>query len=135
VHPYDYGFGDVAAEWFKDIPKNTGDLSAFAKLDPVERVLAEMQPEGDAAQVPEINEEYLRLLYAAYRFWDAGRITHDVEGENQELPSQALDEQAVAEFVAGVPAAAYFRLPEHRFWAQVQADAPHEPLDGFFLVT
>ena len=133
-HPFDYAFGDVAGEWFKDIPDDSEDLAVFAKLEAVERILDRMRPGGDAADIPEIGEEYLRLLFAAYRYWRGGRVTLDLEGETQELPSPQLDEQALGHFIQGVPQAAYVRLPQHRFWGQVEAGAPHEPIDGFFLV-
>jgi hypothetical protein len=132
----------MAGEWFGEIqaaaqavPEGGEDLAVFAKLDAVERMLARMQPAGDAADIPEIGEEYLRLLFAAYRYWNGGSITRELEGDAEELPSPPLDEQALRQFIESVPAASYFRLPQHRFWGQVSADAPHEPMDGFFLVT
>jgi len=80
---------------------------------------------------PEAGDEYLTLLYAAFRFCDAG----------EPLITVARDRLAAA-MLGPLPAkgravpngTCYVQLPERWIWAQVAADALHEPMDGYFAV-
>ena len=131
LHPFDLAFGPVAEEWFGEIRADGGrearDPGAFAKLPAVERIMAEMQPEGGPAE-PEASEEYLRLLYVAYHFWEQGRETVTV-------PDKVLEISNTQHATPNTEVAWYFVLARNRFWAQVNPTEPHEPVDGFFLVS
>ncbi len=137
VHPFDVAFGLVADEWFGAIRSaadklDASDLAQFSKLAPVERILSEMEPEQSGPETAERTDEYLRLLYAGYHFWDTGR-------RNRDVPREALESENTR-FIGGkrpspsLAGAVYCRLPEHWLWGQVAEGSPHEPLDGFFVV-
>jgi hypothetical protein len=133
LHPFDFAFGPVAEEWFGEIRSDGGraarDPGVFAKLPAVEHIMAEMQTEEGN---PEASEEYSRLLYVAYHFWEHGRETITVPNEILEEPSETPYTQHPT---ANTEVAYYFSLPKNLFWAQVSADEPHEPADGFFVVS
>jgi hypothetical protein len=129
LHPFDFAFGPVAEEWFGEIRSEGGrearDPGAFAKLPAVDRIMAEMRTEESN---PEASEEYSRLLYAAYHFWEQGRQTVT-------LPDDFLETPNTQHPTPTTQVAGYFSLPRNQFWAQVNPDEPHEPADGFFLVS
>ena len=79
VHPFDVAFGAVADEWFGTIAAATrgqvADLVQFARLDQVEQILAQLHPTEPTPETAQAGDEYLRLLYAGYRFWQGGRRT------------------------------------------------------------
>jgi hypothetical protein len=142
LHPFDFAFSAVAAQWFPAIRAaadaaelNPLDLPQFTKLEPVQSILAAMQPEADAPDLVEASEEYVRLLYAAFHFSAAGSRTLSISREALERhianPAPQPGGEASPELTGK---AVYCRLPEHLVWAQVGEGEPHEPMDGFFVV-
>ncbi|HXV85633.1 MAG TPA: hypothetical protein VD793_02985 [Gemmatimonadales bacterium] len=133
LHPFDLAFGEAAETGLAGIhAAHAGalDRRRFLQLESVQRLLDEFGPQADTPLQAALMEEFGVLLYAAYHFWAAGRVTVDVSLESVERAAGGEDH--TRELPTG---AWYLRLPEHRMWAQIAPDAPHEPLDGVFLVS
>ena len=137
LHPADLVFGSTADEWFGAIGaagSSTGsdvsDLAAFAKLPPLPGILATLQPAAGTQPSDEATEEYLRLVYAGYHFWLDGRKTYSVTRERLVASTTRLDQLSSP----CLAAASYYQFPERWFWAQPDAAAAHEPLDGLFVI-
>jgi len=136
--PFQHAFASLAAHRFPDIRaeardehKDTADLPQFASLRAVQHLLQELESPDLIAADPDAGPEYLSGLYVAYRFWDAGGSTYQVSRSDLE---EAL-ERHPAPTVPSVPnGACYLQFPERWFWAQVQPEQPHEPVDGMFVV-
>ncbi len=128
-HPFDVIYGALSEEWFAEIGA-PADRLPFQQLEPVQRVLGQLNL-GDAEAAGAAAEEYGILLYAAHRFWSAGRHTISFD--------RSAVERALVGRVTGPPTvphgACYLQLPEHLFWTRIAQDAPAEPLDGLFLAT
>lgn len=131
--------GDWAEERFQEIRREgeasgleTTDRNEFKKLPAVTRLLDELGAgESGAAAL----EEYATFLYVSYRYWLGGRNSFEVSLQHLERLLSGAGE-AAGRREAEVPrGACYFLLPERLFWAQIQTGAPHEPLDGLFLVS
>jgi hypothetical protein len=77
-------------------------------------------------------EEYAELLYHGYQFWAFGRRTYALDP----ALTDALTAPAarLGTWLLAGPPAAYVQLPYQRLWARVSAEAPFEPVDGFFVV-
>lgn len=101
----------------------------FVLLGHVGATLDDIVPE-DAP--PDTLEEYAELLYHGFQFWTFGRrlyVLDDAIARRLTTPSFAMRSWHIAG-----PPSAYVQLPYQRLWARVEADAPFEPVDGFFLV-
>lgn len=135
--PFDLAFSNLATERFPgvrdealDSATDVTDRAQFAKLPTVQRLFAEVAHPALVEQRPDAADEYLTSLYVAYRFWAAG--CHVVAIDHVRL--KATLASARAGDVPLVPrGACYLQLPERVFWAQIDHEAPHEPLDGVFV--
>ena len=132
LDPFDFWFKEVADDWFGRIRLESGgmpaDVSRFAELDATEAIFAELSPTPLLQTDPPLAEQYLSLLFAAYLYWDGGRLLIPVQRE--EIEPLLRDEP---ETPPPVPARAYVQLPEKMFWARVSETAPHEPIDGVVI--
>jgi len=135
LHPFDVVAGGLTDGWFGEVREaetqgagDAADRLRFLQLEPVRRVLRELNPPEDEAAGAAI-EEYGTLLYAVYRFWSTGRNSLTLERESLE--------HALARDVGASPTvphqACYLQLPERLFWARISDTAAPEPLDGLFL--
>jgi hypothetical protein len=138
LHPYDHAFADLADARFGEIRdeaatdhRDLRDRAQFTALPSVQRLLTEMESPELLTEHPEAAVEYVTALYVAYRFWDAGRHTVSPARERLEI---AMTAPSLPDRPAVPHGACYLQLPERWFWAQIDADAPHEPLDGMFVV-
>jgi len=137
-NPFDYAFAALAEERFpavreeaEETLKDTGDRSQFATLSSVQRILGDIESPELIEQDPHAGEAYLTVMYVAYRFWSAGR---HVLATTAEWIDAALETGGGMEPPLVPQGACYVQFPEHWCWAQVDADAAHEPLDGIFVV-
>lgn len=106
------------------------DLPAFARAPAVQRLLQRLEAPDLLEREPAAAAEYLTLLYAAFRFWDAGERVVAVDRAALE-PALAADPGAHSPVVPA--GACYLQLPHQWFWGQVAPEQPHEPLDGAFV--
>ena len=128
ISPFDLVFGELAEERFPGLRASLAgsgtaatDRDAFLLDRAVTEFLRELVPE-DAP--PESLHEFIAVLQHCFLFWDGGRDVRVVA--NTDLPH--------APFAPRAPGrASYLQLPSHLYWAQLEPDAPHEPLDGFFV--
>jgi hypothetical protein len=135
--PFDLVFRDLVSDLgalqvaARGAGRELGDRTAFARAPEVRGLLARLAPPADGPDAPGSREEYLTLLYAAYRFWEAGERVLVV-------PRSRLEAAITSPPPPGVPAipggACYLQLPPSWWWAKVTEDAAHEPLDGCFAV-
>lgn len=103
------------------------DRDAFLLDGAVGRILRDLVP-GDAPA--EAVTEYGALLHALYLHWDAGSPVRKLErGEAAALLSTPPEHVSAA-----VPPAVYVQFPERLVWAAPAPGAPHEPLDGVFVL-
>jgi hypothetical protein len=109
--------------------KDATDPAQFASLPTVQRILTDIESPELLAEHPEAAAEYLALLYAAFRFWEAGKVVCEVTREDWSGRDLARGSQ-LPEIPSG---ACYLQLSERWFWAQIDEAAPHEPLDGMFV--
>jgi len=136
--PFDMLFGDQAAalqaltKAAAAAGRDPRDRAEFAMVPEVQRLLAELQSPDLVAQQPEAVQEYLELLHAMYRFDAAGRRAL-APTRAQLQPWLRRLPPAEAPRVPG--SACYVQLPANWCWGQRAPDAPHEPLDGVFVVT
>ena len=136
LHPFDLVFGEIAARRFGEIrdamsSTTTGDRRRFLQLAPVQTLLEELAPAETPLRAA-LMEEYGTLLYAAYHYWLDGQRTFDVTMEDLD---RAAEKPASGDPPANGEGARYVRLPERRMWGQIGEGAPHEPLDGLFVVS
>ena len=104
------------------------DRDAFLLDGAVGRVLRDLVP-VDAPAVAVT--EYGALLHALYLHWSHGSPLRTLErGAATALLSAPPD----APPPPAEPAVAYVQLPERLVWAASAPSAPHEPLDGMFVV-
>lgn len=126
-------FGDVLAS-LDDAARATGrdplDRRDFAQVPAVQRLLGDLAASPEGSADPDANEELLAVLHAVYRFARAGKPVRSVS--RARLEPCLRDRPAAAFDVPG--GACYVQLPATWFWATRAADAPHEPLDGMFVV-
>lgn len=119
-------------EAFGRLSADPRDPTAFASLPEVQRLLESVRPKGAPTSDPTAGAEYLSFLYALCAFWDGGGTT--MSASRDALTAVLGDDGSVA--IPEIPnGACYVQLPAHWFWAQVDDNAPHEPIDGFFIVT
>jgi hypothetical protein len=127
VDPFTLVFGVLADERFPALKaslasggKDPFDRDAFILDQAVTEFLRDLVPEEAP---PESLHEFIAVLQHGYLFWEAGRRTI-VAGT--ELPAGSTARPADRP-------TAYLLLPSHLYWAQLEPDEPHEPLDGFFV--
>lgn len=102
----------------------------FPNVPATQRILDEVESEELVTAQPLAAAEYLAMLYASYRFWDAGRVVIPID--RGRLAARLADDppNRRPEIPAG---ACYLQFPLRWFWAQIAPEAPHEPLDGMFV--
>lgn len=139
LDPFDFAFAPLAAERFPVIQeearltrKHSDDRSEFAMLSSVQRILSDVEEPEIVESGAAAAEAYLTTVYIAYRFWEAGRQVFSVSV--RDIEELAL-EDTLDTFTEVPGGACYIQLPERWCWAQVDPEAPHEPLDGLFVVT
>jgi len=137
-HPFDLAFGSIAESRFPDIVgdaerqrRDLDDVAQFAACATVQRLLQEIESPELVERMPTAGVEYLHALYVGFRFWRAGRVT--VAAPLEHLLARLADPTPVTTLPDIPSGAIYFQLPERLFWAQVDSDAPHEPMDGLFF--
>lgn len=137
ITPFDLAFADLA-DRFEEVrteaerqQRDTADRGQFASIPAVQRIVDDVAAAELVEEAPEAADEYLTLLYAAYRYWATGRPTVSLTRETLEkLLTAGTSHRPVA-----VPEdACYLQLPERVVWAQIGPDQPHEPMDGLFVV-
>lgn len=138
LHPFDHAFAELAEARFAQIRdeahrerRDLRDRAQFASSPGVQRLLNEMESPELLAEHPEAAGEYMTVLYVAYRYWEVG--CHTMTIPRQQLEAALSGTPATPQ--TSVPhGACYLQLPERLFWAQIDPDAAHEPLDGIFIV-
>jgi hypothetical protein len=135
--PFDMLFGDDAGALgtltaaAAAAGRDAGDRGEFAMVPEVQRLLAELESPELVAQQPEAVQEYLELLHAMYRFDTAGRRVVSPARAQLQPWLRRLPPAEPPKVPGG---ACYVQLPAHWWWGQRGPDAPHEPLDGVFVV-
>jgi hypothetical protein len=139
LHPFDLAFGPLVDQHFTRIADEAEqqrraleDLAQFGASPEVQHLLQEIEAPDVIAASPEAGVEYLQSLFVAYRFWRAGQTTHAIARDALEAALAADAPETLPTIPGG---GVYLQLPENWFWAQVDAEAPHEPLDGCFVVS
>lgn len=137
LHPFEHAFAELAEQHFaaleaelRETELSAADPVTFSQLPRVSTILSEMSGSvtGDH---PEIAEAYLTLLWAAYQFWKTGKDTRSIEAESLD---RTLASAATITLTSLPTTACYLMFPQHRVWAQIAEEQPHEPLDGIFYV-
>lgn len=134
--PFDLVFRDLVPEFeaLRTDAERQGhalrDLTTFAQAPAVQHLLQRVEAPELLEREPAAAAEYLTLLYAAFRFWDAGERLVPVDRPALE---PALDTAPEPLRLAVPDSACYVQLPHQWFWAQVGPGGPHEPLDGMFV--
>ena len=133
ISPFELVFGELAEERFPAIRASLAgsgieatDRDAFVLDRAVTEFLRELVPE-DAT--PESLHEFIAVLQHCFLFWSNGRQVISVA--STDLPSTAPTDPSLTQGTSRPTA--YVQLPSHLYWAQLEPDAPHEPLDGFFV--
>jgi hypothetical protein len=141
IHPFDVVSAGLPEEWFSDVRateaqgRDPTDRLQFHELAPVRDILRPLSSPGAEATATTI-AQYETLLYAAYRFWSAGRHSAALGRERLGHALAAAGPTGVAGRPLPVPhGACYVQVPERLFWARIDDTAPPEPLDGLFLAT
>jgi hypothetical protein len=105
-----------------------GNRDAFLLLGPAGALLRELMPADAPAETV---TEYGALLHVLFLHRDTGQ------------PLRTLDRAALERALANLaplgrppmaPGVFYVQLPERIVWVQTAGGAPHEPLDGCFVV-
>lgn len=127
--PFTLVFGELAGERFPALQaslaasgKDPFDRDAFILDQAVTEFLRDLVPE-DAP--PESLHEFIAVLQQGYLFWANGARIVSVTTVG--LPS------ALTHAPPATLAPLYLQLPSHLYWAQLEPNEPHEPLDGFFV--
>lgn len=133
-HPFDMVFAGFTETAFPGIRAEASDaavdLSTMTRLPSTQSVLEELGSPKLAEGDPRAVAEYLSLLFVAYRYWAAGAHTLVVDRASV---ARAMESGPSA--TLHVPhGACYLQFPRHWFWATISEAAPHEPLDGLFVV-
>ncbi|MBW8772727.1 MAG: hypothetical protein JF590_05495 [Gemmatimonadetes bacterium] len=128
ILPFDLVFGELAEERFPALRASLAaggtdarDRDAFILDRAVTEFLRDLVPE-DAP--PESLHEFIAVLQHCYLFWAEGRRVAEADAN---LPSAGLS------IPASLGPSVYLQLPSHLYWGQLEPEAPHEPLDGFFI--
>ena len=107
------------------------NLATMAGLQSTQRLLRELVSPDFAEEDARAVTEYLALVFAAYRYWEAGESTLSIDKDKltraiQQPPMQGL---------AAHHDACYLEFPERWFWATIGEGQPHEPMEGMFVVS
>jgi len=136
--PFTHAFEPLAETRFPAIAaeaqaghRDTADRPQFAALQEVQHLLAELESPDVLEQHPEAGIEYLMALYIAFRFWECGKRIVPVPRQRLEAAWAGARPSARPDVPGG---ACYLQLPERWFWAQIDPESPHEPLDGIYVV-
>ena len=132
ISPFDLVFGELAEERFPGLRASLAgsgtvatDRDAFLLDRAVTEFLRELVPE-DAP--PESLHEFIAVLQHCYLFWNAGKVVREAGMAGTAAAGRVA---AASPVLPALPA--YIQFPSHLYWAQLEPDAPHEPLDGFFV--
>lgn len=103
------------------------DRDAFL-LDPAAvNLLRDLVPEGAPVEAVIAWAALLHMMYVAWaRDWPVASVSADALRAALERPSGLAPRTP--------PAVCYVQLPERLVWAEPEPGAPHEPMDGIFLV-
>lgn len=104
------------------------DRDAFLLDGAVGRLLRDLMPTDAPADAV---TEYAALLHALYVHWDAGSPVRSLE---RDAATALLSAPPAPAGDAPAPSAVYVQLPERLVWAAAAPAAPHEPLDGVFVL-
>lgn len=134
-HPFDFVFAELAETRFGDIGNEAGPrdigFAAFSRLPSVQRLLQEIGTPDLLEATPEAVVQYLALLFVAFRYWESGKQTFPISRERLEASFGRRPGEP-----SPVPGGAcYLEFPEHWFWAAVDDDSPHEPVEGVFVAS
>ena len=110
--------------------RDEADRDAFLLDRAVVELLQDLVPEEhDVEQI----EEFVAVLHHAYLFWRNGRTVVAVDRQRAATLLSPGPSGAAPSAARTVRPSAYHQFPERLVWAQLTPDAPHEPLDGFFV--
>lgn len=134
-HPFDFVFGGIADDLFGELDRDVGegpiDTPSFARLPSTEAILKQLGSPEVADADPAALEEYIRLLLVAFLYWRHGARTFRL---SRSALAPILDEAESREGRPVLPVpAAYYEMPHHWIWAQIDEEAPHEPVEGLFV--
>lgn len=104
------------------------DRDAFLLDGAVGRVLRDLVPADAPAEAV---TPYGALLHALYLHWAHGSPVRVLE---RAAATALLSAPPEAFRAADVPVACYVQLPERLVWAAPAPGAPHEPMDGIFVM-
>jgi hypothetical protein len=136
LHPFEHVFAPLLPHFTQvrgeaeAARRDTTDRTQFVSLQTVRQLVAGLEDPDTVEGDPEAADQYLTAVWIGYRFWEAGEPTLDADKATL-APRLDLPAAPASDPVFGV---AYARLPERWVWAQVASDAPHEPIDGLFVV-
>lgn len=135
--PFDLVFGDLAEAEFPRIRTGLADAGA----DPRDRDAFLLRGEAGAVIRQLLPEEGLgegiaelaALVHHAFLHWRAGAMTLPLDrAQLTELLTREPDHVPPGDPL--VPEAFYLQLPPRQLWGEVEPGAPHEPLDGCFVL-
>ena len=142
-HPFDLIFAPFRDRQFPAIRAELGgqsDVNAFMLAAAALELMRELRPDdglGDAV------DDFAALVHAAYLFWRDGERTLGLDvAATRALCTTPSGEAGLPLAARGTPAEApggpararYIQVAPHLIWARLDADAPFEPLDGWFAL-
>jgi hypothetical protein len=137
ITPYEVAFGEERfAE--QDFPAlaaeserrsvSTWRYDQFTQLGGVAALLEQLLPENAE---PAAVDQYFRILYHCYHFWNTGRPIYAFEAPVLRSLIEVPPDLSEWSFRAPAPSL-YVELPKNLFWAQVTESGPPEPVEGMF---
>ena len=127
--PFELVFGEQVEQRFPALKTSLEsgridptDRDAFVLDRAVTEFLRDLVPE-DAPS--EALHEFIAVLQHSYLYWADGRVNGSADTELPSTPNRPTGPLALRP--------TYIQLPDHLYWGQLEPDAPHEPLDGFFV--
>lgn len=135
LHPFELVFSDYAGTFFPEIraeaPEGAMNLATMARLQSTQRLLRELGSPDLAEEDAGAVGEYLALVFASYRYWEAEKPTLSIDKDKLIRAIQHPPPQGPAVHHD----ACYLQFPERWVWATIGEGQPHEPLDGMFVVS
>ncbi len=135
LHPFELVFSDYAGTFFPEIraeaPEGAMNLATVARLQSTQRLLRELGSSDLAEEDAGAVGEYLTLVFASYRYWEAEKPTLSIDKDKLIRAIQHPPRQGPAVHHD----ACYLQFPERWVWATIGEGQPHEPLDGMFVVS
>jgi len=132
--PFDLIFGELAEDRFPQIQASLervgqagGDRDRFLLNQEVVTFLRDLRPDQGMGHAI---DQLVALVHQAYLLWDSGRWTFRISPDRARA---ILSGEPVVVEGAGDSTPYYLQWPARMLWAQVTADEPHEPLDGWFV--